>query len=313
MYKTLENTIRQVEAGKIVSEKDNRTLETKIRNMMNEKTNTSGNKPAQNRDELELDQGDQIPVGSYMTKNFELSKPAQIFFLKDIPKDSDPNAVEQMAIYTDKAFDIFKHAIAGQKITSKDMEDANDHIRKIYDLATDLNVLDKVKPFIEKELNNVKKFKLDHNPTNEVDVDKVDAEKLLRLTNKPTDPHEIPRDFDVDNDTRFINRRVKAERKLKIIDDEYHHELMEAAGKYTPDEISGLVGKMESDLSTKTTIALTIGNAMVRASQREDTRALSLLIGALQLLEMSDGNETLMGVARRLLSTALTTKNKKEK
>jgi hypothetical protein len=52
---------------------------------------------------------------------------------------------------------------------------------------------------------------------------------------------------------------------------------------------------------------------MIRASQREDTRALSLLIGALQLLEMSDGNETLLGVAKRLLSAAITTKNKKEK
>lgn len=313
MYKTLENIIRQVGLGKVISEKDNRTLETKIRNMREGKIDTAGNKPAQTRKDLEFDQGDQVPVGSYMTKNFELSKPAQVFFLKHVPKESDPNAVEQMAIYTDKAFDIFKHAIASQKITSQDMNDANDHIRKIYDLATNLNVLDKVKPFIEREMNNVKKFKLDHNPTNEVDPDKVEAEKVLRLTNKPTDPHEIPRDFDTDNDQMFVNRRVKAERKLKIIDDEYHHELMEAASKYSPDQISSLVGKMESDPSTKTSIALSIGNAMIRASQREDTRALSLLIGALQLLEMSDGNETLMGVARRLLSAAITTKNKKEK
>jgi hypothetical protein len=313
MYKTLENIIRQVGLGKIVSEGDNRTLESKIRDMREAKIDTAGNKPAQNRNQLEFDQGDQVPVGSYMTKNFELSKPAQVFFLKHVPKDSDPNSVEQMANYTDKAFDIFKTAIASQSITSKDLEDANDHIRKIYDLATNLNVLDKVKPFIEKELNNVHKFKRDSNPTNQVSPDKVDAEKALRLTNKPTDPHEIPRDFDTDNQQMFINRRQKAERKLKIIDDEYHHELMEAAGKYSTDQISDLVGKMESDPSTKTSIALSIGNAMIRASQREDTRALSLLIGALQLLEMSDGNETLMGVARRLLSTAITTKNKKEK
>ena len=70
---------------------------------------------------------------------------------------------------------------------------------------------------------------------------------------------------------------------------------------------------MESDPTTTTQLAVVIGNAMVRASQANDTKGLSLMLAALQLLEMSDGNDVLLSVARRLLATALSTKNKKGK
>jgi hypothetical protein len=302
MYKTLENIIRQVGQGKIVSEKDNRTLESKIRAM------------SEQRAALEKDQGDQIPAGSYTTREFEVSPDAQKLFLQHIPKTADPNAVEQMAIYHDKLFAVVKHAVAKESSSKKDIETANDHIRKIYDLADKIGIAQKVNYFgdMMKVLKDLEKP--DH-PNNEVNPEDVDSEREKVFTSKPATATPEIRDFDVDNTQRFINRTTKAERKLKIIDDEYHAlgEAIDTSKQYSPDQLTGLVGKMESDPTTTTQLAVVIGNAMVRASQANDTKGLSLMLAALQLLEMSDGNDVLLSVARRLLATALSTKSKKGK
>lgn len=302
MYKTLENIIRQVGQGKIVSEKDNRTLESKIRAM------------SEQRAALEKDQGDQIPAGSYTTREFEVSPEAQKLFLQHIPKTADPNAVEQMAIYHDKLFAVVKHAVAKESSSKKDIETANDHIRKIYDLADKIGIAQKVNYFgdMMKVLKDLEKP--DH-PNNEVDPEDVESEREKVFASKPATATPEIRDFDVDNTQRFINRTTKAERKLKIIDDEYHAlgEAIDTSKQYSPDQLTGLVGKMESDPTTTTQLAVVIGNAMVRASQANDTKGLSLMLAALQLLEMSDGNDVLLSVARRLLATALSTKSKKGK
>jgi len=302
MYKTLENIIRQVGQGKIVSEKDNRTLESKIRAM------------SEQRAALEKDQGDQIPAGSYTTREFEVSPDAQKLFLQHIPKTADPNAVEQMAIYHDKLFAVVKHAVAKESSSKKDIETANDHIRKIYDLADKIGIAQKVNYFgdMMKVLKDLEKP--DH-PNNEVNPEDVDSERQRVFASKPATATPEIRDFDVDNTQLFINRTTKAERKLKIIDDEYHAlgEAIDTSKEYSPDQLTGLVGKMESDPTTTTQLAVVIGNAMVRASQANDTKGLSLMLAALQLLEMSDGNDVLLSVARRLLATALSTKSKKGK
>lgn len=302
MYKTLENIIRQVGQGKIVSEKDNRTLESKIRAM------------SEQRAALEKDQGDQIPAGSYTTREFEVSPDAQKLFLQHIPKTADPNAVEQMAIYHDKLFAVVKHAVAKESSNKKDIETANDHIRKIYDLADKIGIAQKVNYFgdMMKVLKDLEKP--DH-PNNEVNPEDVDSEREKVFASKPATATPEIRDFDVDNTRLFINRTTKAERKLKIIDDEYHAlgEAIDTSKEYSPDQLTGLVGKMESDPTTTTQLAVVIGNAMVRASQANDTKGLSLMLAALQLLEMSDGNDVLLSVARRLLATALSTKSKKGK
>jgi len=302
MYKTLENIIRQVGQGKIVSEKDNRTLESKIRAM------------SEQRAALEKDQGDQIPAGSYTTREFEVSPDAQKLFLQHIPKTADPNAVEQMAIYHDKLFAVVKHAVAKESSNKKDIETANDHIRKIYDLADKIGIAQKVNYFgdMMKVLKDLEKP--DH-PNNEVNPEDVDSEREKVFASKPATATPEIRDFDVDNTQLFINRTTKAERKLKIIDDEYHAlgEAIDTSKEYSPDQLTGLVGKMESDPTTTTQLAVVIGNAMVRASQANDTKGLSLMLAALQLLEMSDGNDVLLSVARRLLATALSTKSKKGK
>jgi len=304
MYKTLENIIRQVGQGKIVSEKDNRTLESKIRDM----------KEGKMRNALEKDQGDQIPAGSYTTREFEVSPDAQKLFLKHIPKTADPNAVEQMAIYHDKLFAVVKHAVAKESSSKKDIETANDHIRKIYDLADKIGVAQKVNYFGDM-MKVLKDLEKPDYPNNEVNPEDVDSERQKVFASKPATSTPEIRDFDIDNAQRFINRTTKAERKLKIIDDEYHAlgEAIDTSKEYSPDQLTGLVGKMESDPTTTTQLAVVIGNAMVRASQANDTKGLSLMLAALQLLEMSDGNDVLLSVARRLLATALSTKSKKGK
>lgn len=302
MYKTLENIIRQVGQGKIVSEKDNRTLESKIRAM------------SEQRAALEKDQGDQIPAGSYTTREFEVSPEAQKLFLQHIPKTADPNAVEQMAIYHDKLFAVVKHAVAKESASKKDIETANDHIRKIYDLADKIGVAQKVNYFGDM-MKVLKGLEKPEHPNNEVDPEDVESEREKVFASKPATATPEIRDFDVDNTQRFINRTTKAERKLKIIDDEFHAlgEAIDTSKQYSPDQLTGLVGKMESDPTTTTQLAVVIGNAMVRASQANDTKGLSLMLAALQLLEMSDGNDILLSVARRLLATALSTKSKKGK
>jgi hypothetical protein len=266
------------------------------------------------RHALEKDQGDQIPAGSYITREFEVSPDAQKLFLKHIPKTADPNAVEQMAIYHDKLFAVVKHAVAKESSNKKDIETANDHIRKIYDLADKIGIAQKVNYFGDM-MKVLKDLEKPEQPNNEVNPEDVDSEREKAFASKPATASPEMRDFDVDNAQRFINRTTKAERKLKIIDDEYHAlgEAYDTSKEYSPDQLTGLVGKMESDPTTTTQLAVVIGNAMVRASQANDTKGLSLMLAALQLLEMSDGNDVLLSVARRLLATALSTKSKKGK
>jgi len=309
MYKKLETKIREVFSG-VDSGSTYTRLEHDIRNVMEANAKVK-NGSAWN---FEKDQNDQVPAGSYTTKNFEVSKDAQKFFLGQIPKESDPNAVEQMAIHTDKLFDMVKHAIVKERITKDELDIANDHVRKIHDLAGKLNLLDKVKPFIKDQMDTIEKYKAEENPINMVSADDVEKEVASRFASKPYDPGEVPRDFDVDNDARFINRRVKAERKLKIIDDEYKHQLEEAiedSKKFSQDDISNLVGKLEKDPSHKTSLAIIIANAMVRNAETGNVKGLTLLVGALQLLQMSTGDDVLASVARRLLSSGLSSKNKK--
>jgi len=85
-----------------------RSVESRIRDVL------EGLQP---KDKLgkESDQNDQIAVGSYQTKMFDMSPDAQIIFA-DLPKETDANPAEQTAIHLDKLFDLHKGIIASQEV-----------------------------------------------------------------------------------------------------------------------------------------------------------------------------------------------------
>jgi hypothetical protein len=59
----------------------------------------------------EKDMNDQIAVGSYTTKSFEMSDKAQKLY-SDLPKDTAGPSAEAAAIELDKIFDLFRDARA---------------------------------------------------------------------------------------------------------------------------------------------------------------------------------------------------------
>ena len=197
-----------------------RSLEDKIRDLMEKKSPIN-----RDRSTMEFDPNDQIQVGTYKTKNFEVSRDAQKLLSQGIPKDSDEISAEQMAIYHDKLFDLVKQAMVKKRTTKDDVETAENHIDKIKQLAKNVGIEDKVN-YLDQHLDKIKKHVDDDtsnvvNKTNDdaANVDKADTEK--RFTSKPTQYSQEPRDFDVDNSKVFAKRSIAAQRKIKIIDDEY--------------------------------------------------------------------------------------------
>lgn len=167
----------------------------------------------------ETDMNDQVTVGTYNTKNFEMSNPAQKFY-SNPPKDLDPKMAEPLAILLDKLFNIEKKATVKHQASKKDVDIAVDLQRRIMDLASDLN-LEKEHDFVNTSVNNVKaKYKeMDRIIDPEDHVHPLDDPRF----HTPSKDYQTDRinDRDMDNTKQFLIRRgIKAQRKLKIIDND---------------------------------------------------------------------------------------------
>ena len=95
-----------------------------------------------------------------------------------------------------------------KQVSDTDLENAKDHMSKIQYLATKLGLegeINYLQPHVEKLFKHAG---TEGNP----------------FTSKPTEYTQEPRDFDVDNTKQFITRAAKAERKVKVIDDEFNPE-----------------------------------------------------------------------------------------
>ena len=170
----------------------------------------------------ESDQNDQIAVGSYTTKVFDMSPDAQILFA-DLPKETDTNSAEQAAIHLDKLFDLHKGIVARKEASQADIDKAEELVGKIKPLGVEMDQEAKINKIVDDHYNDLKKYFKDE--TDEVNNDYHPADDPRFHSppsgNKP-DPVAGPQgDRDVDNMKRYLIKRSKAaQRKLKLIDND---------------------------------------------------------------------------------------------
>jgi len=192
-----------------------RSVESKIRDVL------EGLQPKSQLGK-ESDQNDQIAVGSYTTKVFDMSPDAQIIFA-DLPKETDANSAEQTAIHLDRLFDLHKGIIASQEASQADIDKAEELVGKIKPLADAMGQAEKIDKIANDHYNDLKKYFKDE--TKEVSPDYHPADDprfgVPPSGNKP-DPIVGPQgDRDVDNVKRYLIKRSKAaQRKLKLIDND---------------------------------------------------------------------------------------------
>lgn len=169
----------------------------------------------------ETDMNDQIGVGSYQTKAFEMSNKAQKLY-SNLPKDTDSNSAEQAAIHLDQLFSLHKNAKVKGYTSPEALTTAQEHADKVMHLAKAMKM--------EKEFGDIVGDSLDYlkgqtgaYPNNEIEPDQEKSPENDSRFNTPSKDYTTDRnsDRDVDNVKNFlIKRSLKAQRKLKIIDDD---------------------------------------------------------------------------------------------
>jgi hypothetical protein len=169
----------------------------------------------------EKDMNDQIAVGSYITKSFEMSDKAQKLY-SDLPKDTTGPSAEAAAIELDKIFDLFRDARAKGHINPDALKTAITSEKKVRSLAKEMN--------LEKEHDAILSDIMRHLNDYASDAPEriIDPEDHLHPSDDPrfgTDSKDYntdkTNDRDVDNVKNYLIRRsLKAQRKLKIIDND---------------------------------------------------------------------------------------------
>lgn len=205
-YTSLENIIRSKRKTtpliETKSERYTRICST-IRNMYEQ------------RSKIEKDAGDQLTVGIYRTKHFEMQPKAQLLYTS-LPKDVDSEKAEDAAIAQDKLFALEKEVTAKETASPTDIAQAKEHLDKILHIAKQIG-LEKEHSYIHQNYNNILKYS-DSTPS--VATTDAEVEKLKkRMVSPPYDRRPDPqKDMDLDSKDFLIRRNIKAQRKIKIID-----------------------------------------------------------------------------------------------
>lgn len=168
---------------------------------------------------LEKDMNDQVHAGSYSSKHFEVSAPAQKLYAS-LPKDVDPDKAERSVQLHDKLFAMHKKTSASERSTTVDQEEAQRLHDEIMSLAKEMGLEDK-HGHVKDSLEHIKKY-VDTQTNVKDDIKPEDVAK--RYATPPKDyQNDVKADADIDNLARFkITRDKKGQRKLKIIDDEFN-------------------------------------------------------------------------------------------
>lgn len=169
----------------------------------------------------EKDMNDQIAVGSYTTKAFEMSDKAQKLY-SDLPKDTPSIAAEVAAIELDKIFDLFRDARAKNHINPNDLDTAITSEKKVRSMAKEMGLENEHDEILSDVMRHLKDY-ADAHPERIIDPE--DHVHPLDDPRFKTDSKEYntdkTNDRDVDNVKQFLIRRsLKAQRKLKIIDND---------------------------------------------------------------------------------------------
>lgn len=201
-YKSLENMIRDVYAGR--SEQSTYySFRTAIK-MVAEKV----------KHRIEQHVADQIVAGTYHTKHFEMSPSAQKLYV-NMPKHVNPADAEQGAILQDKLFALEKSVVATNRATQADVDQAKSLIDRILHFADKMNLKAQHEKYLKQHLGTIEGHLKDDSPF--VNTEKAGRNRFYHRPYEET--MEVP-DQDIDNAKFKISRFMKAQRKLKIIDND---------------------------------------------------------------------------------------------
>lgn len=178
--------------------------------------------------EQENDQNDQVSVGTYTTKAFEMCPEAQKLYA-DLPHDTDSVAAEVAAINLDRLFDL-ERDVLNKKMATQEQANRAEHLAAIV-----MHNADKMGPgmlekhsFVKQHVEAVKKLVTDEGQHRQ----HIDPEDHLHPSDDPrfrgppkrSQPDPMVNvqgagDRDIDNIKRYLIRRSqKAQRKIKLID-----------------------------------------------------------------------------------------------
>lgn len=200
-YKSLENVIRDVHSGK---QKDATYISFR----------TAYASMYEQAHEIENDVNDQIVAGTYHTKNFDMCPSAQKLYT-NLPKEVNAGDAEKAAILQDQLFGLEKNVVTTNRATKEQLEEAEMLAKKIMFMAKKMN-LEKEHAYIQDHIDTIKKH-LVKDEGNFVTGDDVGRDRFMH---KPYEQTKEKQDNDIDNTKFKISRFMKAQRKLKITDND---------------------------------------------------------------------------------------------
>lgn len=189
-----------------------RSLESKIRDIFEGVSIHAG----------ESDQNDQIAVGSYLSKAFEVSPEAQKLYA-DLPKETNASDAQTAAENLDKLFDIVKDVQHTGKATAAHIARATMHGEIVMRHAVGMKLEKEHDAIVKAAMRTIQSHTGEHDKELDPNAEYHPAEDK-RFHNPPKgyvpDPVAGPQgDKDIDNLKRYLIKRSRAaERKIKIID-----------------------------------------------------------------------------------------------
>jgi len=169
----------------------------------------------------ETDMNDQIAVGSYQTKAFEMSDKAQKLY-SNLPKETDIDSAEQAAINLDKIFALHKDAKVKGYASSEAIKTAKENAEKVMYLAKGMNMEKEFSSIVDDSMNFLN-GSADKYPDNNIEPgqEKLPSDDPRFKSASKEYNTDRANDRDVDNVKHFfIKRSLAAQRKLKIIDND---------------------------------------------------------------------------------------------
>ena len=169
----------------------------------------------------ETDMNDQIAIGSYQTKSFEMSNKAQKLY-SELPKETDSNSAEQAAIHLDKMFALHKDAKVKGYASPEAIKTAKEHADKAMNLAKGMNMEKEFSSIVDDSMNFLN-GSADKYPDNEIEAgqEKLPSDDPRFKSASKEYATDRNNDRDVDNVKHFlIKRSLAAQRKMKIIDND---------------------------------------------------------------------------------------------
>lgn len=191
-YRTLGRIIKEVVGG--TSQPNSYTnLDTAIKAVMKGPVK-----------KIERHKDDQIAAGTYLTKNFDASPEAQMYFTT-VPKSVDANYIEKSAMFHDKLYSLLKKVrttgtadegdVRTAELYKKNIEDMKPHIPEAPDPVHLSKEVDEIRSMVGKEGSP--------------------------FGVKPAaETGEVGNDLDIDNQKFPVSRKSKMDRKIKIFDDD---------------------------------------------------------------------------------------------